>query len=224
MFENGYIDRRRVSERQAPRRWKPSRRAISSPTAPRVPPRDYFTDEIRRQLAGRSAHRSARRISSPAACRARLDGPGPADVAERALRGRWKAMTATRGAGAVPSTRSTPPSWATKRPGAPRWPGRDPARHRGWQAAVVLEVGGSADRDRGSSATEDGHFIPAEDVPARGRKRRWATARDSRAIWSERRRRRPCPARHDRDSDGTLHALDAAPDPRGAGRRSWRWT
>jgi penicillin-binding protein 1A len=53
MYENGYIGQDEMETAPPPRRWKPCRAAISSPTAPPCRRANYFTDEIRRQLSAR---------------------------------------------------------------------------------------------------------------------------------------------------------------------------
>jgi hypothetical protein len=77
-----------------------SRTAISSPTATALPPRDYFTDEIRRQLSRR--FRRGGVLYRAMTCAPRST-PRCRSEAAHALRASWSATTATAASGAAPA-------------------------------------------------------------------------------------------------------------------------
>jgi penicillin-binding protein 1A len=129
-----------------------------------LPPRDYFTDEIRRQLSGTFGEEEF--FGGGLAIRATVD-PELQQVAAKALRDGLEKYD--RGQGIWRGTRKTvdlaslgsEADWraalaATEVP-------RDIA---GWSPAVVLEVGEQDARIgiEGVDEDADGHFIPAEDV------------------------------------------------------------
>jgi len=129
-----------------------------------LPPRDYFTDEIRRQLSGSFGEEEF--FGGGLAIRATVD-PELQTAAAKALREGLE--TYDRGLGIwreakvkiSPEQLTSEADWraALAEAEAPR----DIA---GWSPAVVLQVGDSSARIgiEGVDEDEDGHFIPAEDV------------------------------------------------------------
>ncbi|NUB43086.1 PBP1A family penicillin-binding protein [Fertoebacter nigrum] len=127
-------------------------------------PRDYFTDEIRRQLSGSFGEEEF--FGGGLSIRATVD-PELQTEAARALReglerydrnqGVWRGTKLV----IAPDRLTSEADWraALAETGAPR----DIA---GWHPAVVLELGESNARIgiEGVDEDEDGHFIPAEDV------------------------------------------------------------
>ena len=130
-----------------------------------LPPRDYFTDEIRRQLSGTFGEEEF--FGGGLSIRATVD-PELQQIAALALRrglekydrgqGVW------RGTGKVlsPGLLGSEADWRAALLEVTELP-RDV---EGWHAAVVLEIGESAARVgiEGVEEDADGHFIPAEDV------------------------------------------------------------
>ena len=163
MWQNGYIDEATyLSEREMPLRSVQNGDFEAFRDA--LPPRDYFTDEIRRQLSGVFGEQEF--FSGGLTIRATVD-PELQEAAALALRqelesydrsqGVWRGTGKTLPAEVLGSEASWREALATV--DVPR----DIAT---WFPAVVLEVGGSAARIgiEGVMDDEDGHFIPAEDV------------------------------------------------------------
>jgi penicillin-binding protein 1A len=163
MWQNGYIDEATyLSEKELPLRsvqngdFEAFREAL--------PPRDYFTDEIRRQLSGTFGEDEF--FSGGLTIRATVD-PDLQDAAAAALREGLekydRSLGVWRGTGKVlpGDALATDESWraALAELDVPR----DVAA---WFPAVVLEVGESDARIgiEGVADDEDGHYIPAEDV------------------------------------------------------------
>jgi penicillin-binding protein 1A len=163
MWQNGYIDEATyLSEKELPLRsvqngdFEAFREAL--------PPRDYFTDEIRRQLSGTFGEDEF--FSGGLTIRATVD-PDLQDAAAAALREGLekydRSLGVWRGTGKVlpGDALETDDSWraALAELDVPR----DVAA---WFPAVVLEVGESDARIgiEGVADDEDGHYIPAEDV------------------------------------------------------------
>ncbi|WP_103256195.1 penicillin-binding protein 1A [Tabrizicola aquatica] len=129
-----------------------------------LPPRDYFTDEIRRQLSGTFGEEEF--FSGGLTIRATVDPDLQADAAA-ALRAGLEEFDRNqglwRGTGKViPSDQlGSEETWRAAL-AALEVPRDIPA----WFPAVVLEVGDTAARIgiEGVAEDEDGHFIPAEDV------------------------------------------------------------
>ena len=129
-----------------------------------LPPRDYFTDEIRRQLSGTFGEEEF--FSGGLTIRATVDPDLQADAAA-ALRAGLEEFDRNqglwRGTGKViPSDQlGSEEAWRAALAGL-EVPRDIPA----WFPAVVLEVGESDARIgiEGVAEDEDGHFIPAEDV------------------------------------------------------------
>ncbi|MDT8855887.1 PBP1A family penicillin-binding protein [Paracoccaceae bacterium Fryx2] len=163
MWQNGYIDEATyLAAKEEPLR------SVQNGDYPAfrdaLPPRDYFTDEIRRQLSGTFGE--AEFFGGGLTIRATVDPDLQAEAA-KALRtglekfdrgqGIWRGTRQV----IAPDRLTSEADWRAaladlKLP-------RDVA---GWHPAVVLEVGETAARIgiEGEAEDEDGHFIPAEDV------------------------------------------------------------
>jgi len=163
MYENGYISREEM-ERARERPLETVQGGHIEPFRTARPPRNYFTDEIRRQLSAQYGEDEF--FTGGFSVRATMD-EDLQRVAERALRralerydrnlGLWRGAVDT----IDPSELTDEESWRAALAEA------EIARDiDGWYPAVVLEVGQSAARIgiEGVDEDEDGHFIPAEDV------------------------------------------------------------
>ncbi|NJM82442.1 MAG: PBP1A family penicillin-binding protein [Tabrizicola sp.] len=163
MWQNGYIDEATyLSEKEQPLRsvqngdFEAFREAL--------PPRSYFTDEIRRQLSGSFGEEEF--FGGGLTIRATVD-PEMQEAAAKALRdglekydrslGVWRGTGKTLAAERLGSEES----WRAEL-AALELPRDIPT----WFPAVVLEVGESSARIgiEGVAEDEDGHFIPPEDV------------------------------------------------------------
>jgi penicillin-binding protein 1A len=129
-----------------------------------LPPRDYFTDEIRRQLSGTFGEEEF--FSGGLTIRATVDEELQAEAAAALREGLEKYdrnQGVWRGTGkTVPAeTLGAEADWREALAGI-EVPRDVPA----WFPAVVLEIGESSARVgiEGVAEDEDGHFIPAEDV------------------------------------------------------------
>ena len=163
MFENGYIARAEMERAQAAP-LETVQGGHIEPFRTARPPRNYFTDEIRRQLS--AEYGAEEFFSGGYAVRATMDDDLQ-QVAERALRralerydrdlGLWRGAVDT----IEPERLGDEASWRAALAEA------EIARDiDGWSPAVVLAVGDSAARIgiEGVEEDADGHFIPAEDV------------------------------------------------------------
>ncbi|MDP3263437.1 MAG: PBP1A family penicillin-binding protein [Tabrizicola sp.] len=163
MWQNGYIDEATyLSEKEQPLRsvqngdFEAFREAL--------PPRSYFTDEIRRQLSGTFGEDEF--FSGGLTIRATVD-PELQDAAADALRAELESFD--RGQGVWRGTGQTLPpealvseeAWRTALAAQ-----KVPRDVKTWFPAVVLEVGENDARlgIEGVADDEDGHYIPAEDV------------------------------------------------------------
>ncbi|MCU0900197.1 MAG: PBP1A family penicillin-binding protein [Cypionkella sp.] len=163
MWQNGYIDEATyLAERDMPLR------SVQNGDFPAfreaLPPRDYFTDEIRRQLSGSFGEEEF--FGGGLSIRATVD-PELQDEAAAALRRGLERYD--RGLGIWRGTRKTIP--ADQLTSEESWRAAlaevEIARDiDGWFPAVVLELGDTAARIgiEGQPEDEDGHFIPASDV------------------------------------------------------------
>ena len=129
-----------------------------------LPPRDYFTDQIRRQLSGTFGEDEF--FGGGLTIRATID-PAMQVVAASALRQGLEKFD--RGLGIWRGTRKTIPveQLGSEADWRAALAAVEIARDiEGWHLAVVLEVGDSAARIgiEGVATTADGTFIPAEDV------------------------------------------------------------
>ena len=163
MWQNGFIDEATYEAEAA----KPLR-SVQNGDFPAfreaLPPRDYFTDEIRRQLSRSFGQEEF--FGGGLSIRATID-PDMQSVAAMALRRALekydRAIGIWRGTGVTleAATLGSEDTWRAAL-GAAEVP-RDIA---GWHPAVVLEVG-ARDARIGIEGVEDdadGHWIPAEDV------------------------------------------------------------
>ncbi len=165
MFENGYLSREEMEESQA-MPLETVQGGHIEPFRDALPPRNYFTDEIRRQVSRDFGAEEF--FSGGYTLRATID-ESLQDAAELALRralerfdrdqGRWREPLATIETAALDEA------------GEDGW--REllaqteiPRDVDGWHVAVVLEVGQTHARIgiEGVEDDEDGHWIPPEDV------------------------------------------------------------
>jgi penicillin-binding protein 1A len=164
MYENGYIDEAEL-ERASAAPLETVQGGHIEPYRATVPPRNYFTDEIRRQLSAQYGEDDF--FTGGYAVRASMD-EDLQHVAERALRralesfdrdqGRWRGAVDTIDPAELEGGEE---AWRAALAGA-----EIPRDIEGWHAAVVLEVGETSARIgiEDVAEDEDGHFIPAEDV------------------------------------------------------------
>ncbi len=164
MWQNGYIDEATyLAEKEKP--LLSVQNGDYPPFRQSLPPRDYFTDEIRRQLSGTFGEEefftgglAIRATVDPelqaAAAKALQDGLEKFDRGQGVWRGTGKVLPA--------EVLGEESAWRPALSDVAELP-RDVA---GWKAAVVLELGESSARIgiEGVAEDEDGHFIPAEDV------------------------------------------------------------
>ena len=163
MWDNGYIDEATyLAEREKPLR------SVQNGDFPAfreaLPPRDYFTDEIRRQLSGTFGEEEF--FAGGLSIRATVDPELQAAAAAALRRGLERY---DRGIGVWRGTRLTVPAEALTSEEAWRAALAEVEIARdieGWYPAVVLEVGERSARIgiEGVEEDDDGHFIPAEDV------------------------------------------------------------
>ena len=163
MWQNGYIDEATyLSEKDMPLRSVQNGDFEAFRDA--LPPRDYFTDEIRRQLSGTFGEEEF--FSGGLTIRATVD-PDLQKAAAEALRKGLEQYD--RNAGVWRGTGKTLPAEALVSEQAWRAALAEvevPRDVESWFPAVVLEVGESDARIgiEGVADDGDGHFIPAEDV------------------------------------------------------------
>jgi penicillin-binding protein 1A len=163
MLDNGYIDKAAHEEaRNAP--LETVQNDDYEAFRESLPPRDYFTDEIRRQLSGLFGEEEF--FSGGLTIRATVD-PDLQAAAAAALRegleeydrsqGLWRGTGKTLPAEVLASEESWRAALAEL---------EVPRDIAAWFPAVVLSVGESDARIgiEGVNEDEDGHFIPAEDV------------------------------------------------------------
>ena len=170
MWQNGYLDQA-TYEAEARLPLRSVQNGDFKSFHDQLPPRDYFTDEIRRQLSLEFGNEEF--FGGGLTIRATVE-PDLQDAAARALRqaledydrgrGVWRGTGET----LDPAVLADQAQWR----GA-LWQTRVPRDIPGWYPAVVLEIGGSAARIgiEGIEEDADGHWIPAEDV-------RWARRLD----------------------------------------------
>ncbi|MEM0946653.1 MAG: PBP1A family penicillin-binding protein [Pseudomonadota bacterium] len=163
MFENGYID----NETYQSARLEPLLTVQAGDYAgfrTQLPPRDYFTDEIRRQLSRDFGE--GQFLAGGYSVRATFD---PDLQSEAAIALRAQLERYDRGAGAWRGTGLTIPieALASEEGWRAALSNVEIARDiEGWFPAVVLEEGDSSVRIgiEGVREDADGHFIPARDV------------------------------------------------------------
>ncbi|MEJ6388376.1 penicillin-binding protein 1A [Gymnodinialimonas ulvae] len=182
MYENGYITEQEMNTARAAALETVQGGHIEAFRLT-LPPRNYFTDEIRRQLS--AEYGADDFLSGGYAVRSTMD-EGLQAVAEVALRralerydrdlGVWRGAYATIDPADLGDGEEA--IWRAALADADI-----PRDIEGWSAAVVLEIGESSARIgiEGVEEDEDGHFIPAEDVqwarPLREDGSRGSTAR-----------------------------------------------
>ncbi|WP_420022734.1 penicillin-binding protein 1A [Cereibacter azotoformans] len=163
MFENGYIDEATLTSS-----LNEPLRSVQNGDYPAfreaLPPRDYFTDEIRRQLSSEFGEQEF--FGGGLTIRATIDRELQEQAAAALREGLEKY---DRSLGIWRGTRQVIPaerlgSEADWRAALAETP--VPRDVPGWHPAVVLEVGDSSARIgiEGVEEDEDGHYIPAEDV------------------------------------------------------------
>ncbi len=163
MLENGYIDQPTYEAAKA-EPLKSVQNGDYEPFRAQLPPRDYFTDEIRRQLSRNFGEEEF--FGGGLAIRATMD-PELQVEAAKALRAQLESydrnLGVWRGTGKtlLPEQLVDDATWRAAL--AEVNVSRDVD---GWSPAVVLEVGDSAALIgiEGIDNDQDGHWIPAEDV------------------------------------------------------------
>jgi len=163
MFENGYITEAEMARAQNSALETVQGGHIEAARAS-LPPRNYFTDEIRRQLSAEYGEDDF--FSGGYTVRSTMD-ESLQEVAERALRRALERFDRDQGLWRGPSDQIDTSALGNETDWREALSDAEIARDiDGWYAAVVLEVG---DRDarigiEGVDEDADGHFIPAEDV------------------------------------------------------------
>jgi len=171
MMQNGYISRATYeAESKLPLRTVQNGDYPSFRES--LPPRDYFTDEIRRQLSAQFGEEEF--FGGGLQIRATVE-PELQQIAAEALREALEDYD--RGRGVWRGTRQTVPAEALGSEAAWRaalWQAEVPRDIPGWHPAVVLELGEEDARIGIEDIEEvaDGHWIPAKDV-------QWARKRQS---------------------------------------------
>ncbi|WP_416916099.1 MAG: penicillin-binding protein 1A [Roseicyclus sp.] len=163
MFENGYIGRAEM-EAAIALPLETVQGGHIEPFRGAIPPRNYFTDEIRRQLSAQYGEDEF--FTGGYTVRATMD-ESLQDVAERALRRALERYDRNLGVWRGPSDRIDPAELTGEESWRAALADAQIARDiDGWFPAVVLDVGASSARIgiEGVEEDEDGHFIPAEDV------------------------------------------------------------
>ncbi|MEH7826747.1 penicillin-binding protein 1A [Gemmobacter denitrificans] len=163
MLQNGYIDQT-IYETEKVQPLRTVQRGDYPPFRQSLPPRDYFTDEIRRELSGKFGEKEF--FGGGLAIRATVD-PELQAAAAKALRQGLEKYD--RGQGIWRGTRKTiSPDRLTAEADwrAALSEVEVPRDIEGWHPAVVLSLGESSARIgiEGVDEDEDGHFIPADDV------------------------------------------------------------
>ena len=163
MMQNGYIDQESY-EYAIAQPLKSVQNGDYEPFRAQLPPRDYFTDEIRRQLSRNFGEEEF--FGGGLAIRSTMD-PELQLEAAKALRGRLEKYDRDQGVWRGTGKRLEPEQLvdeATWR--AALADVRVTRDVEGWHPAVVLEVGSSDARIgiEGIDEDADGHWIPAKDV------------------------------------------------------------
>ncbi len=163
MYENGYIDRATMEAAQA-EPLKSVQNGDYPPFRAQLPPRDYFTDEIRRQLSRDFGAEEF--FTGGLTIRATVD-PELQVEAARALRQRLEeydrkqGMWRGTGLKLPPEVLADEAAWRKALAEA-----KVPRDIEGWYPAVVLELSRTSARVgiEGLEETEEGYWIPPEDV------------------------------------------------------------
>ena len=166
MFENGYISEDSY-ESEVAQPLRSVQNGDFEPFQDSLPPRDYFTDEIRRELSRQRGEEDF--FTGGYSVRATLDPEMQVEAAKAlrtALEEYDRAQGVWRGTGKTipPEQLGTEADWRAALAGVRV--ARDVDLDGEWHPAVVLEVGGSDARIgiEGVPEDEDGHWIPAKDV------------------------------------------------------------
>jgi penicillin-binding protein 1A len=166
MFEDGRIDQATLEAEQAAP-LKTVQNGDYAPFRDQMPPRDYFTDEIRRQLSRSFGEEEF--FGGGLTIRATVD-PAMQDEAGVALRealedydrgqGVWRGT----GAQIAPERLGDEAGWRAALAEVPT--DKAPRDIPGWRPAVVLELGDQDARIgiEGIEEDADGHWVPAKDV------------------------------------------------------------
>ncbi|SOC12325.1 penicillin-binding protein 1A [Rhodobacter sp. JA431] len=166
MYEDGHIDQATLQEEQA-KELKSVQRGDYPAFRQALPPRDYFTDEIRRQLS--KSFGQDEFFGGGLTIRATVD-PDLQKQAAKALQhalekydrnlGVWRGTGATIPADQLGEERL----WRAALADVPT--DKAPRDVEGWYPAVVLELGDKSARIgiEGIEEDADGHWIPADDV------------------------------------------------------------
>ena len=166
MFENGYIAKQ-VYDSEVAMPLRSVQNGDYDPFRDALPPRNYFTDEIRRQLS--EAFGEGEFFSGGFSVRATLDPElqvEAEDALQRALESYDRSQGVWRGTGkTIPADQLTSTD-AWREALASVEIARDIRLENPWYPAVVLEVGTNDARIgiEGVPDDEDGHWIPANDV------------------------------------------------------------
>ena len=174
MYENGYIDKQTYDVEVA-MPLKSVQNGDYEPFRDALPPRNYFTDEIRRQLS--EDFGEGEFFSGGFSVRATLDPDlqlEAEDALQRALESYDRSQGVWRGTGlTIPADQlGSTDAWRDALANVAI--ARDIRLENPWYPAVVLEVGQNDARIgiEGVPDDEDGHWIPANDV-------QWARKRNS---------------------------------------------
>jgi penicillin-binding protein 1A len=163
MYENGYLTRTAMEDaRSAP--LLTVQGGHIEPFRQQLPPRDYFTDEIRRQLSEDFGEEEF--FSGGYSVRATID-PEMQAVAARSLQAALEEFDRAQGVWRGTGLRLPPEALGSEEGWRTALREAEVARDiAGWSPAVVLAVGDSAARIGIEDVPEDadGHFIPAGDV------------------------------------------------------------
>jgi len=166
LYEDGHIDKATMEAAQATE-LRTVQRGDYPPFRDQLPPRDYFTDEIRRQLSKTFGQEEF--FGGGLTIRATVDPKLQAQAA-RALQdalekydrnqGIWRGTGVT-----IPDSQlGDERSWRAALAAVPT--DKAPRDVEGWHAAVVLEIGDKGARIgiEGIEEDADGHWIPNEDA------------------------------------------------------------
>jgi penicillin-binding protein 1A len=163
MFENGYITRQDM-ERASATPLETVQGGHIEPFRTAMPPRNYFTDEIRRQLSAQYGENEF--LSGGYAVRATMD-ESLQRVAERALRRALESYDREQGVWRGPAARIDPALLGDEAAWRAALADTEIARDiEGWAPAVVLSVNAQAARlgIEDMALDRDAHVILAEDV------------------------------------------------------------
>ena len=166
LFEDGHIDRATLEAEQA-KELQTVQRGDYPPFRLTLPPRDYFTDEIRRQLSKSFGQEEF--FGGGLTIRATVDPKLQSQAAkalQQALEKYDRGLGIWRGTGAkiAPERLTEERDWRGALAEVPT--DKAPRDIAGWHPAVVLELGEGAARIgiEGIEEDADGHWLPAEDV------------------------------------------------------------